>query len=1229
MGSKGKFCCFFCPAKDYDEKSLDDKCPSCGRQYCFPLLVPPVKIVDYEVEKSLGRGFYGATYIVKSSGFIPRPYVVKITPTSFESFFSKAPFLDEVRLHAELAKNAAHVAGIENAHPQQIIKFPDGSELECDVTVLEYIDGDLLQSYLTGDVEPTVQEVCQIAVDLLSIRAEFEEKQLNHNDLHAENLIVEKLRPEGRRRDAICDYIRVKAIDLGSISDQSKSTDKRYGDVAFIATHVESLLARLLFSSNRLDDRDFRIALALQGVVQGLLTAGQNARLPKYDDLIHQIHDTYNRASHPWRPWRTPLNLRGFGDHYNAQTLESWDVPRLRVDPNDRWFAAITKPGPQIITGMRGCGKTMLLRALDLHARASARDPEEPTPKILERIRSDKFVGLFVSAQRLLDLRHQSLSKLEFRLTRLFVNYGLQAARALLHIKDIAPDTLVIGAHRVLAAAISSFLEGGESLGAATSLEDLERRLTNLLVLTTQQTTPISIKADPASMFTHLAEQLRGCAEVFSSSTVFFLLDDVSTRYLEIDRIDELLSALLFQSPVCAFKFTSEWQTIELGLKSPGREHPVREGRDLTVFDLGADVLEAVNAQGNKGKNFVSQILEQRAALHIPHPRIKPKDLLGDVALEQVAREIAASNETSAAKKNAYRGLSCLANVCVGDLGDVIKLYEEMIRRNPKGNPGQIPDSVQSECFRELSSRRLYDLNRRRGYFKDHALAFAGASNELLVRSYRLSNKASGARPRLRQYSTIYVRVTTDDINSRKQQIDRLRELIDASVFVFSGASPRKKTKDSNPTQQFILSYRKIYGISSFIGLGDRDRFELSGKDLEEWLENPSKAKEILLRNQIEEEFEALGGDGGGLPPPENIEPTHDVEGTQTPQPIPTQPDLFSVAAAPSVSQFVAEPQPLAVSVVEVPLEQLAQRPISTILTSLGFEDRTLASNQMLAEHTRPDRVLAVSYAAPGYAAEILTAWQKSGREAEQFSYHASSGMPDLGEGVSLIDISGLTKPLIFESIRRQLIQNQKAYVCYAAAQQYYPLQSDLEALFAAEGASDQTMFLDRLAAVLTGEVGPYETVRLMTEDSDPSRSRALMAFSSPKHERLLTLLDKREFDYIEVFAPEKETPRAKVSALAADFVKKNYPNADVIGIDAENIAEMLRRIDQRYLETYLAAGANVELGLTGSKLQAVVAAVLASKRKIAQAWYVSPKGFDENRFSKGIGEIKVFEIST
>jgi hypothetical protein len=273
------------------------------------------------------------------------------------------------------------------------------------------------------------------------------------------------------------------------------------------------------------------------------------------------------------------------------------------------------------------------------------------TSDAISRIKNDGFIGLFVSAQRLLDLR-QPTAKLEHRLTRLFVYYSLQACRALLHIRDLDDALVMPDAHSRLASVASRFIGGNDSFDDTSSIDDLEKRLERVAVMVTRGNSEHIVKQAPADVFQNLAESLTRCTTITSNSSVFFLLDDVSTRYLELDRVDEIISALLFQSPNCAFKFTSEWQTIELGLRSPGRIHPIREDRDIAVFDLGADVYETISSSGRgKGAEFVEEILKQRANFHVSHPKYSPRDLLGDVSLEQVAREIASSSSTSKQKK--------------------------------------------------------------------------------------------------------------------------------------------------------------------------------------------------------------------------------------------------------------------------------------------------------------------------------------------------------------------------------------------------------------------------------------------------------------------------------------------------------------------------------------------------------------------------------------------------
>ncbi len=66
------------------------------------------------------------------------------------------------------------------------------------------------------------------------------------------------------------------------------------------------------------------------------------------------------------------------------------------------------------------------------------------------------------------------------------------------------------------------------------------------------------------------------------------------------------------------------------------------------------------------------------------------------------------------------------------------------------------------------------------------ARSFAEASYELLFEILQENTRGGKALQRLRQYSSIHVRVTTGDTG---KQMAQLRELTNAGVFVFTGGS--------------------------------------------------------------------------------------------------------------------------------------------------------------------------------------------------------------------------------------------------------------------------------------------------------------------------------------------------------------------------------------------------------------------------------------------------------
>lgn len=1169
--------------------------------YGFPLISAPAAIGKYDVERALARGFYGAAFVGRRRGAIPLLRVLKVTPRPLYEFFRKS-IEDEVRQHAEVAQGAEFIVSVEDVFDADV-NF-DGHLIPCHIVEMQHLDGEPLERYLSGRRTLSAGHAAQIACDLFQMREEFELRLKHHNDLHAGNIMVQELpKASWRRGEVIEPGIRAVAIDLGSVAPDRRSGGNDVGDMHWIAVHLKRMAERLLQEGDAAGDLEKRVALKLLAIAQSLAATTENQRPPSAEDMVRQIRAEYRQVAEPWRPWRGDLILRRFEESYNAQTMDAWYVPQLLVDPENTWVDRVSAPGPLVMTGMRGCGKTMLLHSVQFHARAALRSNEGDADAIL-RVSQDRYVGLFVSAQRLIPMRGEVRPSSEQLFARLIVAYAAAAARALAHLSDLDPAGIDPNAAASIARAVGDVLTPDPELVEPATVEHLERALVDLLVRLSRADSPFTIATAPATAFPHLAGAVRRSARVWRDAQVLFLLDDVSTRYLETGRIDELLSSLIFQHPDCAFKLTSEAQTIFLDLKSPGELHPALAGRDFQTFDLGGEVYERLK---RGGRDFVNEILRARSRFNPGHPKLEPRTVLGDVNLVTIAREVVASKPTSKRRKELYRGLSALAGVCVGDIGSVIQIYQAIIARNGAAYP--VPAQDQNAAFQDFCARYLYHLDRRDSNLKSFAMGFAEAAYHLLMQS------GKGPEPkRLRQYTSIYVRITSGDVADQSR---RLRDLVDAGVFVFAGGAARTKTRDSNPIQQFQLSYRKLYGLVNSIGLSGRDRFELSGENLQQWLANPADGKEILLRN--------LAASGSW---------DEDDEGERAPasprefERTPVQLVLPEPAAdlAPEVVAAVASALPMP-SIRRLAPEAIAGR-CGTLVVGLGFEDRTPESFDRLLAATRPERVLAVRYSDPGHADRMLARATADGVPVDEIAYEVlrSGGIVELGGDV-LIDITGLAKPALFTLVRSAIMHGSHVAVAYTAAEGYAPAEIELQAVIDAHASYNRHETLTALKSVLTGERGPYTPVSLLSTESDGSRNRGLCAFGSAKHERILHLIEAREFDAVELMVDAADTARAKVAEMAARVALEECRVGTLTAEDASDLEVVLASLARVHQSWYVDSGFNFELGLTGNKIQATAAAVLSAILPVNEVWYVAPDTFDAGRFTVGVGSTSVFQI--
>jgi hypothetical protein len=1231
---EGKYGCFLHPQAGHDKTAMDAPCPSCGRPYSFPLTTPPTKVGPYVIEKPLSRGFYGAIYKA-SSGRLGKPCVLKIIPVEVYAFFGK-DFEKECRLHDAVAAGTDHLVGISD-FSVETVKFGD-VEIECHVAILDYVDGVELTTYLDKSATNPVsaRALAQLSVDLFRLLHELEQKEAYHNDLHGANLLVRALPQSQYRVEAIDETVQLVAVDLGSLADRSRSGERgrvALGDLGSVASFLQSFAEALLADPDRTQDSDYRLALVLAELASMMAGTAANIRTPDYEDFIAQIRQAYMESASPWHP---PAGLHRLNDAYNAQTLHPFFVPRLLVDPGGEWLSAVSTSGPQVITGVRGCGKTMLLRALQFHARLSTHaEAGADIQKISAAVRSDGYVGLYLSARRLLDAVGRSTKEsLHEPYARLLVGYAREAVRAGRHLQETVRGSMFPRWWQPIAQAVSASLLGdGGQLLETVSPQVLERRLQAVLFSLDRGETTYKLVANPAIAFPALAESVLGATSVWGGCKVLYLLDDVSTRHLEEQGIAELLGTLLFSDERCAFKLTTEGQTLELALKSPGLVERARADRDYEPFDLAARVNETLK-DPRRGKQFLAEILQLRASQFHRHPSASPADLLGDASLESIARQIVSTNRTAAERKETYHGLTALAAVCVGDIGDVLNIYESILRKAGDRQDTPIAPSIQNSAFQEYSSRRLYHLNRRNGDLKDVAMAFAKAAHELLLRSAKTPESPTRGS-RLRQYVQLYVRITAGD---EKFQFEKLRELIDAGVFVLESGSdsPRTKTRDSNPMSQFILTYRKLFGLSQYIGLAFSDRFELSGEQLEAWLKKPADGREILLKN--------LGGpltEAEAVPVEELPSKNRKAAGAEAQISLallPSTPELDAPAdnvgprtQASSDSRWksVAARIP---RVQELGEDDIVGLGVKSLVLGMGFEDRCLESTKRLLARFggQLESAVLVRYGEPGHGVSIERLLREKVSNVRVVDYASNRwGHEDiLPPGKVALDVTGLAKPAIFSTVRSALLRDRAAVVIHTGATQHYPLDEDIAKVFDGADGSDEFEILRRAGALLSGESTPYSFVPLLASDAEDSRPLLLCAAASAKHERLLSLMDERAYEAADIVVPVAQTPRTRLAVLAAEVATRGVDSAKTRALDSNDVGAMLDYLAARYREFYVDGGFSIEIGLTGSKMHAVAAAAATSVFKVSQVWYVSPTRFDSQRFTRGIGRTRFIQLS-
>jgi serine/threonine protein kinase len=1190
-----EYACFLHPQEK--STSLEGACPQCGRKFRWPLDVLPREINGKVVEAGLGRGFYGAVYRVRRRRLSAIKVIPKAMYAPTEEGGHAKDFDQEADHHADLTEDSEanlHVAAYIDAG-EEILDF-GGILVDCWWLEMEYLDGRPLSEVIDkGPRSP--QEAAQIALDLLDVVDVLEKRGWHHNDLHSDNIFVVPLGERRARRQAISPLVNVKLLDLGSLGEKSKSGPDRLGDVHWIATHIRDILDSYERRNPQLDPGELRLTAQLRRVAE--LYSGQDPdHRPTPSDMRKSVQDIYAFGE---RPWGQPVRLGFIAEHYNAQSLPPWFAPELLNDPDGEWTKRISGPGPTLIAGMRGCGKTILLRSLEWTARLH-RQEGETEHQVLTRLEEDRFLGLFVSCSAL--LRQPRGAPLNAPFQRLFLAFAREV------IRDVHACELD-GVGAIHYNALPSFVEVVERIvpwferpSSSVDIISLERRLDAAL----QEPEPADGDApfNARTAFDELAQSSRRLVDLWTDKTLLFLLDDVSIRYLPIENVEQLLSQFSLQSPDFGFKVSTETQTLELS--TPGGSR-ARRYRDYDFFDLGAEVY----AHCDPKSPFLEKVLEKRSRLTDGEQGKTPVQVLGRQDLISIARTI----KSQPAKTPVYWGLEALGGMCNGDIGDILRLYTTISEQARQLGEYPLSPAEQHAAALALTENRLLSLAGRGDWYYRHAVAFAQASNFELAQS-----RPDGPR----QYTGMRVNIQQ---GQAEEVFGKLMELVDAGVFVLTGSTNRTKGPKEAPYVQFKLAYSTVLGLSNRVPLSKRDRFELPTDQLLDWLAEPSAAKlrPIRRRSAAAETVE-------GMPEPvaESGQPGHTTPEAHS------QLDLVSLESSPSleVSDGGDLPRPRVLFDVETvargrPGDLDVDWSESQVIGAYGFEERSVGAWQNLLKQVTPRGALLASYPDMGLRAQLDSVLLDADVPSEAFEaadLSTEDGAMALVERTSadvpMIDVTALSKSLIFTLVRAALLARGEVVVLHTEAASYFPPDEELADVVKLLKGREHLEAFARLDEIVSGEIGPYETVAVGAEHRDPSQPPVMAAFVALKFNRVQHVLDDLPVEQVFAIAPVSsrgpDSPRTVVARYLAQYFVQRY-GGEVFEIGSQDHDGAYRRLRSLHQDYALQAGHNFELALTGSKMHTVAAGMLAATVRPAGVHYSRPQRFKADRYTIGTGD--------
>jgi len=695
------------------------------------------------------------------------------------------------------------------------------------VIVEEWVPGaQTLESFIrTAGDTIDVRTIVEFTRHFASAMEALEAKDLAHDDLHARNIMVRPSDPGEAGYASSVPTLQLVMVDTGSLKPLT-ATRKSWSDYHHIAHHLAHMHNQV-HSRRNLTPTDRAFLAELKSFIPYLTEEDANRAVRTGAALRDWVDEAYTRAE-----FGVDENTRELNNPFEFISAEQISSDGLLLDLFARttWLEQATSNDPLLLTGPRGCGKSMVLRYMSLRAHAERGDTHVPLDVL-------NVAGIYVSCTADFQNRFaefQTEERVEAYRAEIIHYFNLvylrETVATLIAIQARQDSLKVFGLGVSQATAVMDYIahfvqepagatfENTPLRSAASSVEraifESQQRL-HTGAAAPYTLTPLSFLGDLTSLLVKLMP-------FFGVHRIAFLLDDFSLHRLSEHVQRALLPIVWERRSSHLFKVSSEKHGTVDDFR--GGELTIDLARERIEVDCGSEFLTAKRAHNVE---FATELLRHR--LRAANWVGTPEELIGDSpTLAAVAETLATKGQSG----GAYFGMGTIASLCSGDISTLLLVYRHVLASSDKTSRRLVPANQQHEAIVDVSRKMLRVVMHHRPLGKElhgHGEAFGAFARRLLQDGTDNQGKPLQV-PRIEVDNESAVEVQLTD-----QQRALSRELLRRAVFI--AIDPGRSRHGMVTTVRWHL--RRIYLPVFQAGLGKTEALKTNPVGFATFLDSP------------------------------------------------------------------------------------------------------------------------------------------------------------------------------------------------------------------------------------------------------------------------------------------------------------------------------------------------------------------------------------------------------